>query len=77
MFTTTGFQSPKRGFKIFYSTARSHFPELQETRGEVEPITIPSKVMHSLVSHLEKSTELLPENARNFGKWNVGILDTL
>lgn len=64
----------ERAFKVFYSSSNSDIPALQQTRGDIEIVRLPGTIFTRLQRQLEHHTLSFPENARNFGKWNVSIL---
>jgi hypothetical protein len=76
-YTTTGCTDKKSGFKIFYSTDKNKIPSLMQSRGDIEPVTLPKKVYESFLSHLETNSNVLPENYRWFGNWRAGIAEKL
>ncbi|CAN6605744.1 hypothetical protein TRVA0_003S00496 [Trichomonascus vanleenenianus] len=76
-YTLTGAVSASRGFKVFYSTDWIEIPGLRQTRAEIEEVMISPVLYEHMIKRLRDTTALLPNNARKFGKWDVGLLDRL
>lgn len=69
----------ERGYKVFYSIDPTVMPELKETRGEIEQLYFPRKVIDSVLTHLDNNSKLYPPEVKTIGNknWNVSILDRL
>jgi hypothetical protein len=69
----------ERGFKVFYSIDPTVIPELKQTRGDIEQLYFPGKVIDSILTHLDNHSKLYPPEVKTLGNknWNVSILDRL
>jgi len=59
--------------KVFFKTLEDGKAEVDKE--DVEEVLMPMNVIASLKAALEKSNSLLPQSARSFQEWNVGLLE--
>ncbi|ANB12286.1 hypothetical protein AWJ20_535 [Sugiyamaella lignohabitans] len=76
-YTTATSAKGQRGFKIVYTYDKKIMPSLEKTRGEIEVVKFPPRVLEVLKAHLVENTLSLPENARSFGQWTVSMLEKI
>jgi hypothetical protein len=66
---------PHIGMKIFYQSVDEPKKLLDEQGYSVEELYLPMPVLHEFITTLKQSTALLPQPARKFKEWAVGLLD--
>lgn len=67
-----------RGLKVFYSADLKAIPNLKKTRGDVEQMFFPQRIIDNLLQHLDQNSKLYPEDSQSVGKdWKVSILKRL
>ncbi|KAF1992149.1 hypothetical protein K402DRAFT_388723 [Aulographum hederae CBS 113979] len=66
-------QDPTRVMKVFHRTIHDS-GDVIDTDTSVERLYFPEEVLQLLLRSLEKNAELLPETARRFKEWDVGLL---
>lgn len=65
--------------KVFYQNTDDVDKLLSPEIGKASPLSVeelelPSSILESLSSALQKSTSMLPLSARRFNEWRVGLL---
>lgn len=77
--TTEVAATSNKGYKVFYSADSNVIPELKQTRGDVEQIYFPRKIIDSILTHLENHFKLYPAEVQTFGNknWKASILDQI
>jgi hypothetical protein len=65
--------------KVFHQNIQDVDKLLNPELGKVSPLSVeelelPSSILQSLSSSLEKSNNMLPLSARRFSEWHVGLL---
>jgi hypothetical protein len=66
---------PHVGMKIFYQSVDDPQKLLKEQSNSVEELYLPSSILQEYMTTLKQSTTLLPQSARNFQEWCVGLLE--
>jgi len=66
---------PHVGMKIFYQPVDDPQKLLKEQSNSVEELYLPSSILQEFMTTLKQSTTLLPQSARNFQEWCVGLLE--
>lgn len=66
---------PHIGMKIFYKSLDDPQQLLEEQSNSVEELFLPTPILHEFMESLRESTTLLPQSARNFQEWSVGLID--
>lgn len=66
---------PHVGMKIFYQSVDDPQKLLKEQSNSVEELYLPSSILQEFMTMLKQSTTLLPQSARNFQEWCVGLLE--
>jgi hypothetical protein len=66
---------PHIGMKIFYKPLDNPRKPLEEQSDSVEELFIPAPVLDEFIALLKESTMLLPQSARKFQEWSVGLVD--
>ena len=66
---------PHVGMKIFYQSVHDPQKLLKEQSNSVEELYLPSSILQEFMTTLKQSTTLLPQSARNFQEWCVGLLE--
>jgi hypothetical protein len=66
---------PHIGMKIFYQSLDDPQKLLDEQSNSVEELYIPTPILQEFMTMLRQSTSLLPQSARNFKEWSVGLLE--
>jgi hypothetical protein len=66
---------PHIGMKIFYQSVDDPQKLLKEQSNSVEELYLPSSILQEFMTMLKQSTTLLPQSARNFQEWCVGLLE--
>jgi hypothetical protein len=61
--------------KIFYQSVDDPQKLLKEQSNSVEELYLPSSILQEFMTMLKQSTTLLPQSARNFQEWCVGLLE--
>jgi hypothetical protein len=61
--------------KIFYQPVDDPQKLLKEQSNSVEELYLPSSILQEFMTMLKQSTMLLPQSARNFQEWCVGLLE--
>lgn len=74
-YTTTELVSSKAGLKVFFSVDKADFPKLMQTTGDVEILKFPAPIIRETKRELEWINAHLPEKARRFGQWAVGVME--
>ncbi|CAI7678767.1 unnamed protein product [Penicillium pancosmium] len=69
----------QQAMKVFYQNVDDVDKLLNPELGKVSPLSVeelelPSSILQSLSSSLEKSNNMLPLSARRFNEWHVGLL---
>lgn len=69
----------QQAMKVFYQNVDDVDKLLNPELGKVSPLSVeelelPSSILQSLSSSLEKSNNMLPVSARRFNEWHVGLL---
>ena len=60
--------------KIFYKTITNAAEVIEKNQFSHEQLIFPSNLFQDLKDNLVESGELLPESARKFQEWNIGLL---
>ena len=66
---------PHIGMKIFYQSLDDAQKLLDEQSSSIEELYLPSPILEEFKTTLKQSTTLLPQSARTFKEWSVGLLD--
>ena len=66
---------PHVGMKIFYKSVDDPQELLEKQSNSVEELFLPPPILQEFIASLKQSTTLLPQSARNFKEWSVGLLD--
>ena len=66
---------PHIGMKIFYKPVDDPQKLLEEQGNPLEELFIPPPILQEFITVLRESTDLLPQSARNFQEWSVGLLE--
>jgi hypothetical protein len=66
---------PHVGMKIFYQPVDDPQKLLKEQSNSVEELYLPSSILQEFMTMLKQSTTLLPQSARNFQEWCVGLFE--
>src|SRR5271156_993528 len=66
---------PHIGMKIFYQSVDDPQKLLKEQSNSVEELCLPLPILQEFMTMLKQSTTLLPQSARNFQEWSVGLLE--
>jgi hypothetical protein len=61
--------------KIFYQSVDDPRKLLDEPGNAVEELHLPVPGLQEFITILKQSTTLLPQSARKFKEWSVGLLD--
>jgi len=61
--------------KIFYQLTDRPQELLDENSTSLEELVIPEPALEEFGQTLKESTEILPQSARTFQEWQVGLLD--
>ena len=66
---------PHVGMKIFYQSVDDPQKLLKEQSNLAEELYLPLPILQEFMTMLKQSTTLLPQSARNFQEWCVGLLE--
>jgi hypothetical protein len=66
---------PHIGMKIFYKPVDDPQKLLDEQSNSVEELYLATPILQEFMKMLKESTTLLPQSARNFKEWSVGLLE--
>ena len=66
---------PHIGMKIFYQSVDDAQKLLDDQSNSVEEVYLPTPILDDFMTTLKQSTNLLPQSARTFKEWSVGLLD--
>lgn len=66
---------PHIGMKIFYQSVEDPQKLLEEQSNLLEELFIPAPILQEFITMLTDSTNLLPQSARGFQEWTVGLLE--
>jgi hypothetical protein len=66
---------PHVGMKIFYQSVDDPQKLLREQSNLVEELYLPPSILQEFMTMLKQSTMLLPQSARSFQEWSVGLLE--
>ena len=66
---------PHIGMKIFYQPVEDTGKLLDEQSNSIEELYLPTPILREFMTMLKESTTLLPQAARNFKEWSVGLLE--
>jgi hypothetical protein len=64
-----------RATKVFYQTAPSPQTLLDSHPTTLEELILPASIYEEFETELRSSTNILPESARTFQEWSVGLLE--
>ncbi|KIW92224.1 uncharacterized protein Z519_07208 [Cladophialophora bantiana CBS 173.52] len=64
-----------RAMKVFYKSIPHPEEFLDRTGSNCEELVVPKEDFFQFKQTLEESTDILPQSARTFQDWNVGLLD--
>ncbi len=64
-----------RAIKVFYKTLQSPEEFLDSNQSTVEELVVPQEDFVEFRQTLQESTNILPDSARSFQDWQVGLLD--
>jgi hypothetical protein len=66
--------TPHRASKIFYRSTPTPLTLLESHPTNLEEMILPSSILDEFTASLTASTNILPESARKFQEWSVGLL---
>jgi len=66
---------PHIGMKIFYQSVEDPQKLLDEQRNSVDELYVPTSILQEFMTELKQSTMNLPQSARDFKEWTVGLLE--
>lgn len=64
-----------RAMKVFYKSLHSPEQFLNDNQSSVEELVVPQEDFVGFKQTLQQSTNILPDSARTFQDWQVGLLD--
>ncbi|KAF2397415.1 hypothetical protein EJ06DRAFT_482129 [Trichodelitschia bisporula] len=68
-------QDPTRAMKIFWKRIPNPKQLLEEHHFQYEHLPLPTNVYTDIEATLERSADMLPQSARKFQDWDVGMLE--
>ena len=66
---------PRRAMKILYQKTQKPRDFVDANHESVDEFPLPEAILEKITDYLEKSNRLLPDSARTFQIWQVGLLD--